>query len=74
MYNWFCATCPDAPMMNMQIAAIQTEHGRVTYNGSDVKVIETTEQVIDKPTECVRVKSQHEMDQQLMKKFGIRIG
>lgn len=73
MCNWFCATCPDTPMMNMQIAAIQTEHGRVTYDGTDVKVVETTEHVINKPIECVRMASQHELDQQLMLKFGIRI-
>lgn len=25
IYNWCCATSPDAPMMNMQIASVQTE-------------------------------------------------
>lgn len=73
MYNWFCATCPDAPMMNMEIAAIQTDHGRVTYNGKEIKVLENTDQVNDKPVECVQIDSLRELDEQLMVRFGIKI-
>lgn len=73
MYNWFCATCSDAPMMNMKIAAVQTDHGRITYNGKNVTVLESTKDVHDKQRETVQIASQNELDEQLMMRFGIKI-
>ena len=43
IYNWWCATSPSATMRNSPIAAIQTEHGRITYNGQAIKVFERTQ-------------------------------
>lgn len=57
MYNWGCATSPSAPMTNSPIAAIHTtEHGRMTYTGTAIKVFECT-QAGEKVSELVEVDS-----------------
>ena len=70
IYNWWCATAPQGAMKNMAIAAIQTEHGRVTYDGNTVKVFECTE-VGDKVTHLVNLDCQSEVDEELETYFGI---
>ena len=73
IYNWWCATSPDAPMMNMKIAAVQTEHGRITYNGEEVRVFACTHDDSEKLVEVVQTCSQDNLDRLLLSKFGIQI-
>ena len=72
IYNWWCAAAPHSAMKNMVIGAIQTEKGRVTYDGKSIKVFEYT-QAGDKVAEIVEVHSQKQTDSELHARFGIRI-
>lgn len=72
IYNWWCATAPQSAMKNMTIAAIQTEHGRITYDGKTVKVFEYTE-AGDKVTDVINLESQAQVDEELERYFGINI-
>ncbi|DBA77130.1 hypothetical protein WJX77_003801 [Trebouxia sp. C0004] len=71
IYNW--CTSPSAPMRNLPIAAIQTEHGRMTYDGEAIKVFECT-QAGEKVSELVEVDSlgSEQADQHLNDRFGIK--
>ena len=72
IYNWWCSTAPEAAMMNMKIAAVQTEHGRVTYNGKAFKVFECGESG-DRLVENVEAAplGSEQTDAELQKWFGI---
>lgn len=70
IYNWWCSTAPQAPMKNMMIAAIQTEHGRITYDGKTVKVFECIE-AETKVVEIVYLESQEQTDEELQRKLSI---
>lgn len=73
IYNWWCATSPSAPMRILPIAAVQTEHGRMTYNGTAIKVFKCT-QAGEKVSELVEVESvgSEQADKQLEERFGIK--
>ena len=70
IYNWWCATAPQGAMKNMEIAAVQTEHGRITYDGKAVKVFVCSE-AGDKVTDTVKVDSQEQIDEELETYFGL---
>ena len=72
IFNWWCATAPQAPMQNMTVAAVQTEHGRITYDGTSLKVFESTEEG-DRATEVVELGplGSEETDKELWTRFGI---
>ncbi|DBB05061.1 TPA: hypothetical protein ACH3X3_010328 [Trebouxia sp. C0006] len=73
IYHWWCATSPSAPMRNLPIAAIQTEHGRITYDGKAIKVFECTqagEKILEVEVDSLGSKS---ADQQLKESLGIEI-
>lgn len=70
IYNWWCATAPQAAMKNMTIAAIQTEHGRITYDGKTVKVFECAA-AETKVAETVKLESQGQTDEELQSKMSI---
>ena len=72
VYNWWCATAPQAAMKNMTIAAIQTEHGRITYDGKTIKVFEHTS-AETKVVEIVNLESQGQADKELQSKLGIAL-
>ena len=72
VYNWWCATAPQGAMKSMTIAAIQTEHGRVTYDGKTVKVFECTEAGV-KVINTMNSESQEKADEELNSKMGINI-
>ena len=59
-------------MENMTIAAIQTEHGRITYDGKTVKVFEYTE-AGEEVTDNVNLESRAQVDEELKRSFGISI-
>lgn len=72
IYNWWCSAAPESAMRNMQIAAIQTEHGRVTYDGNSFKVFECSssgERVTD--VQQAGPLGSHDTDATLQKTFGI---
>ena len=72
IYNWWCSAAPEAAMMNMKVAAIQSEHGRVTYDGKVFKVFESDEtgdHVIEN-AEAAPLGSE-QTDAELRKRFGI---
>ncbi len=60
-------------MSNSPIAAIQTEHGRITYNGQAIKVFECT-QTGEKVSELVEVDSlgSEQADERLKERIGIK--
>ena len=70
IYNWWCATAPQGAMKSLTIAAIQTEHGRITYDGKTVKVFAYTE-AGDKVADIVELESQAQVDEELHIRFGI---
>ncbi len=60
-------------MRNLPIAAIQTEHGRITYDGKAIKVFECTqagEKISEVEVDSLGSKS---ADQQLKESLGIEI-
>lgn len=60
-------------MRNLPIAAIQTEHGRIAYDGKAIKVFECTqagEKILEVEVDSLGSKS---ADQQLKESFGIEI-
>ena len=72
IYNWWCSTAPQGAMKNMTIAAIQTEHGRISYDGKAIKTFEL-KKTGGELLENVKVQSQEQTDHELKKKFGINM-
>lgn len=70
IYNWWCATAPQGAMKILTIAALQTWHGRTTYDGKTIKVFVCTE-AGDKVIDIVNLESQAQVDEELHTRFGI---
>ena len=70
IYNWWCSTAPQGAMNNMIIAAIQTEHGSISYDGKAIKIFQLRE-TGGKVVEHVELESQEQTDRELQVRFGI---
>lgn len=57
-------------MNNMIIAAIQTEHGSISYDGKAIKIFQLRE-TGGKVVEHVELESQEQTDRELQVRFGI---
>ena len=74
IYNWWCSTAPDSAMKNMKLAALQTEHGRITYDGKKFKVFEITESGVETVEEQeAEPLGSEQTDAELQRRFGICI-